>query len=179
MNDNALGILIRQTLLAQLAVQGYPAVRVLSNYQPTSQGRETGPVIYFFPILDNAYGWQSRSGIYDADVGEVVYTETQRYETAYQMMSLAPSDPADLSLPTAKDLLSVARQIVASQLFVNALTENKVGLQRPTQIRTPFFVNDQQQFEASPSFDFTVSRERSIIQQVPAFESTELNQTRV
>jgi hypothetical protein len=152
---------------------------VVASQQPTQQGRVDGAAIYFFPISDNPYGWQGRAGQYDSGSNEVIYQETQRYETTYQVTALAPSDPNDLSLPTPKDLVSLARMIIGSQKFVSAMTAQKVGVQRPTPIRNPFFNNDRDQFEASPSFDFTVSHERSIIQQVPAVESVELNQIRV
>lgn len=178
MTDNALAILIRSTLLQLLASQGITDMRVLAAYQPTGQGRE-GRAIYFFPITDTRYGWQQRKDIYDDATGGQVHIETQLIESQFQVQGLAPTDPANIEAMTAKDITNLAAMLISSQPFIQALSAQGVGLQRITAIRSPFFVNDQGQFEASPSFDFTVSHKRSITQITPSIESVELDQTRV
>lgn len=178
MNDNALSVLIRQSLLPLLAAQGQSALPVIAAQQPTTQGREALG-IYFFQIGDNRYGWQARYDEYDEDSGDQIHTEEQWHETTFQVMGFAPADPTDLSLPTAKDLTDLAAMLITSQAFVQALRAENVGLQRITQVRMPWFKNDQDNFEANPSFDFTVSHKRTIIQTTPSITTTEFLVTRV
>lgn len=178
MNDNALNVIIRAELIAGLARLGVTA-DVIAAYQPTSQGRESDATVYFFQVGDNRYGWQYRTQVYDQEAGEIVRTEKQIIETTYQLMALAPQDPSNLSLPTPKDIVRACAMICNSQAFIVALRAHDIGMQRVTQIRNPYFVNDREQFEASPSFDFTVTHNQVIIDTTPAVSYAEFNQTRV
>lgn len=179
MTDNALVTLIRAALLTQLATQGQAGTLVLGSYQPTAQGRESGPAVYFFCPTDERYGWQGRTGVYNSGANAYDYTERQWHNTTFQLGALAPQDPANLTLPTPKDIVALCAMIVNGSAFRAALRAQAVGVQRVTTIRQPYFVNDREQFEASPSFDFTVSHRRTIIQQAPAVESVEVNSARV
>lgn len=179
MNDNALAALIRTVLLDNFALQQMATVQVLANYQPTSQGRVEGPAVYFFRVGDPLYGWQSRERTWNLANQEFDYKETQIYQSTFQFMAIAPSDPTNLTLPTPNDLLSIAKLILGSRKAVDAFKAQSVGVQRITAQRNPYFLNDRSQFEASPSFDFTVSHKRSIIQQTPAIDSFEANIYRV
>lgn len=178
MTDNELGILIRVTLLDLLASQGIADIPVIVAFQPTTQGREAR-AIYLDALPSNRYGWQSRTDQYNPMTGDQIHTESQIYEQGFQVQGFTPADPTDLSLPTAKDLTELAAILIASQPFVQALTAESVGLQRITAIRNVPFVNDQGNFEYNPSFDFTVSHKRTIIQQTPSIESIEYRAVRV
>ena len=178
MTDNQLTKLLRDKLLAGLARLGLTA-EVLANQQPTMQGRTTTATLYFSAISENRYGWQYSRTSYDPETMEIEREEAQWLRTTYQVTALAPQDPRNLLLPTAKDLLRAASIIIGGQSFTQALTKDGVGVERVTELRNPYFVNDQGQFEASPSFDFTVTRKAAIIQEQPAFESVECNFTRV
>lgn len=178
MTENQLAILIRSTLLQLLAGQGLADLPVLAGYQPTGQGRAQRG-IYFFPVTDTRYGWQQRKDVFNPETGDQVHTESQIIESLFQVQGFAPSSPADLEAPTARDLTNLAAMLIASQPFVQALAKQGAGVQRITAVRSPFFKNDAGQFEASPSFDFTVSHKRSITQTTPSIDSIELDQTRV
>lgn len=95
------------------------------------------------------------------------------------MQGFAPADPANLSLPTAKDYTRLAKMLISSQPFIEALTAQQIGMQRITDIRNVPFVNDQGNFEYNPSFDFTVSYKQTIIQQTPSISSVEYRAVRV
>lgn len=168
MTDKQLRILLVTHLTAGLLRQGITLPVIAAN-QPTTQGREDQG-IYFFPISDAASGWQHRA--YGEPVGGVMQaTETQTVETAFQVAALVVDDPESLTSLTALDVLHVARMVIASLPFVESLQSQDVGVQRPTNVRTPYFTNDRDQFEMSPSFDFTVSHKRSIIQSTNSIDS--------
>lgn len=179
MNDNALKQLIRDSLLTRLAAQGLGSVLVVAANQPTSQGRTDTATVYFFPVTDARYGWQHRKLEYDQPNDEFTASESQWIESQFQLFALAPQDPENLALPTAKDLLNTVALIMNGAPFRRLLREQGVGVQRIAAIRAPYFTNDRQQFEESPSFDFTVSHKRTIIETDPVVDSTEFDQTRV
>lgn len=57
MNDNDLGILLRETLLELLAQQQITDLPVIVAFQPTTQGRDARG-IYLDALPEHAYGWQ-------------------------------------------------------------------------------------------------------------------------
>lgn len=181
MTDNELMVLIRLTLLDQLALQGAPwdTVLVATSYQAAQEGRENGSVIYYFPLPSVRYGWQGRDAQYDPGEGNITYTERQWMQQTFQFSALLPQLATDLTLPTPHDLLSMAAMVMNSRGFIDKLRAGGAGVQRITDVRSPFFTNDRGQFEASPSFDFTVSNLRSIIRKDPATDRFEFRQTRV
>lgn len=160
MTSEQLVINIRALLLAKLAEQGLPDVRVLEAYQPTSQGRE-GTAIYFFEVNDNRYGWQGRRYTQPVD-GETVgvRTEGQQMQTLMQFEAFAEKD----FRLSAKDVLNVAAMVISSLGFIDDAQRLGIGVQRITDIRNPFFKNDKDRFEASPSFDVTFSYRRTVEQ---------------
>lgn len=177
MTDNQLAILFRAHLLAGLARQGYTALPVIASYQPTTEGRATEAALYFFPLPERRYGWQGRKRIVGTET--ITTTETQIIESAFQVFALAPQDPTNLLLPTAKDLVNIAAMVCNSQVFSQVMNRQGVGVQRITQVRNPFFVNDQGQFEPSPSFDVTLSHKRQISEVTPVAKDVTLSIHRV
>lgn len=169
MTDNELGALIRSQLLLGLTAAGVTGVRVLANYQPTSQGEDPGNAIYFFKVSDPRVGWQIRRNAVVSDEARKV--EEQNIESTYQFMARVKQDPEDLSIPTASDLLNTASMIMSSAAFTRALSAQGVGRQAVGEMRNPYFLNKHEQFEASPSFDFTVSHRRSIMTAVSVIET--------
>lgn len=189
MNDVQLATLLRAEIISGLSRMGVTAA-VIANQQPTTQGRTTTATLYFSPISEQRYGWQYSSSKLTPEleldfvreyysVQKLQREEAQWLRTTYQVVALAPQDPRDLSLPTAKDILRSASIIMGGQSFVQALMRDGVGIERITDIRNPYFVNDNGQFEASPSFDFTVTRKLAIIQEQAAIDSAAYNFTRV
>lgn len=170
MTKNELGIALRSNILAGLIKHGLSTVQVIENYQPTQQGRVSSPVIYFHALPEYRYGWQHRKRKYDDVENKITTTETQWIESSYQIYALAPENPLNLNLPTAVDLVSAAAMVCNSETFAVAMRKAGAGVQRITQIRNPYFVNDRGQFEASPSFDITLSHKRSFTEITPVAE---------
>ena len=177
MNEKALDTLIRAELLKGLARYGVMDIPVKQGYQPKTQGR-LDKCIYFWALPDIPEGWQYRKHKAD-EAGQISTTETQIIATSYQVGALIPDDPSDASQKTAKDITVLARMVVQSQPFVIAMTKAGVGVRRPSEVRNPQFVNDQDQYEFQPSFDFTVTHKQVIIQLTDSIDSTEFNIHRV
>lgn len=179
MNDVQLMTLLRAQLIAGLTRHGQSSVPVIGSYQPTSQGRQSTPAIYFYRVQDYRYGWQSRKRVYDQPNNLITSTESQWMESTFQIYALAEYDPKNLALPNANDLTNLAAMICNSDSFVSGMRAGGAGVQRVTTIRNPFFVNDQGQFEPNPSFDITISHKREIVEQIPVAEEVDLTIYRV
>lgn len=178
MNENQLSIILRRELLAGLARYGVTDIDVKQGYQPTSQGRVTR-CIYYWSIGDTPEGAQYRKVTPGAG-GELMTTaETQIIVSQYQIGALVPVDINDVAQKTAKDLTVLAQMVVKSQPFIQAMTKAGVGVRKPSDIRNPKFVNDQDQYEAEPSFDCTFTHKQVIIQTTDSTERVELNIHRV
>ena len=179
MTDNQLAILFRGQLLSGLARHGFSKVPVVEAYQPTTQGRTTTATVYFFALPERRYGWQGRTRRVDLEKCEITTTESQWIESGFQVYALAPQDPGNLSIPTAKDLVNVAAMVCNSYVFIQAVHKGGFGVQRVTQVRDPYFVNDQGQFESSPSFDIIVTHKRQIQEVTPVAKEVTLSIHRV
>jgi len=178
MNEKALGILIRRELLAGFVRYGVEGLQVKHGYQPTTQGR-LDRCVYFWEADETPIGWQHRTRSLDPQSLQLRTSETQIQSTMFQVQAFSPDNINDMAQLTAKDLVRMARQIVQSQPFVIALTAQNVGMTQPSSLRNPYFVNEQDQFEANPSFDFTVTHKQVIIQLTDSIDSLEFNLRRV
>lgn len=167
MTDNQLAELFRAHLLYGLSRHGHPNTLVVESNQPTTQGRTDTATLYYFALPERRYGWQHRSRTYDEQESQITTKEGQWIESAYQLFAMVPQRPRDLSTVTPKDLLNLAALICNSEPFLSGMRAGGAGVQRITEIRNPFFVNDRKQFEASPSFDITISHKREIIEITP------------
>ena len=178
MKQKELTALIRSQLIAGLSRYGVPDIPVKQGFQPTTQGR-VPRCVYFWLLNDTPEGAQYFSHVTDPQTLQLTTAETQIWATSYQVGALIPDDPADDAQLTAKDVTNILRQIVVSQPFIAALTAKNVGMRRPTPVRNPQFMNEQNQFEYNPSFDFTVTHKEVIIQLTDSIESVEFNLHRV
>jgi hypothetical protein len=168
--------LIRTRLLPLLAEQGAPDVLVVTAFQPDSQGRTDGPTLYLqqLPVGGN-YGWQGRSATFDSNTQTMTRKESQIVREGFQLTALNDTGVGIAPI----DLHNLAKLLVGSQAFRQALRLEKVGIERIVASRTPDWSNDRERFEQSPSFDFTLTHTTAIIQQARYFERAEINVTRV
>jgi hypothetical protein len=140
--------------MKQLAEYGV-AVPVVAGYQSNKEGREN-QFIMFFPVDESAHGWQGRS--YSPNTDHAHHVERQIVEKTIQLQGFSDEQGDH----TALDLTSLARMVVNSLPFVEAMRKSGVGVQRAGTIRTPFFINDHGDYEMNPSFDFKITHNRFI-----------------
>ncbi|MCG3462678.1 hypothetical protein L7G72_12595 [Xenorhabdus bovienii] len=153
MTDNEVYVVIRDQLLKQLA-EANITIPVVAGFQSTKQGREDSFVM-FFPIEEAAHGWQARN--YNIVGRDANHRETQLVEKTLQVQGVGAHDTF-----TANDITATVRMIINSLPFVEALRKQGIGVQRAGNLRTPFFINDQGNYEMSPSFDVKITHPRVI-----------------
>lgn len=172
MTDVELRILVRAQLLAIMPLYGIADVPVIASQQPTTEGRETGPAIYFYSLEEQREGWQSRK--YERTDDAETLTEVQILASTMQISVVSPQTE-DLLLPQATDICRIASIALQSSQFLDALKFQfpGSGVRRITAIRRPYIVNDQGQFEMVPSFDITITHAVQFTTVTPVVTSTQ------
>lgn len=159
MTDNDVIKAFLPLLKSGLTANGITA-DVLQSYQPTMQGARTGDAIYFFKIDDHRLGSPGHTSVYNSGTDLMDETDTQLHEATFQFSAWIRQTTT--STITAQDVLSVVALIMQTRSFIESMKAAGVGVLRVTDLRNPYFKDDRDQYQASPSFDFIVQYNRSI-----------------
>src|SRR6185437_7605808 len=178
MTDNELIKVFWPILKTGLINAGYTDVISKQAYQPTQQGTDTPPTVYFYKVGDKRYGFLRRDSIWNTVDSVMEHIEEQWYETVFQMSALVIQKPSNPSY-TASDLVNEAAAILQSDSAREQLLLKEVGILRVTDVRNPYFTDDRDRFEASPSFDFILTHKQTRVSIDPVIESFEFNIKRV
>lgn len=168
MREADLMILIRSTLLAGLVDMSLD-VEVEQRYQPGTQGMDSGLNIGLMMVGTRRYGHMKRKELQPVDPAvNFTHQEIQWWETTIQVSALSRARPEDyLTQPTALDIAKAASDILQGDKGLAAMAVERVRPLRVTNIRSMFFVNDSDQYEANPSFDITLSHVQTVIGSTP------------
>jgi hypothetical protein len=170
MTDNQLIQLFFPIIQTGLVTNGFPNVIVKQANQPTQQGVNTGPTVYFFKVSSKRYGFLGRKDRWDSDAETMIHTESQYYETTFQVSALVQQNPKTPNQYTASDLVNEVASILQSDNTIDTFNESGIGILRVTDLVNPYFVDDRDQFEASPSFDFVLISQASRVSIDPVIE---------
>lgn len=166
-------------------------VDVKQAYQPTRQGANSLPTIYMHKINDHRHGhvgiktrfvpryaWDT-SWTFDLsdsvyDTGAMVTTETQVYETTFQLSALVKQFPQQ-AIPslTASDVLNACAMVLNGETGREKLRAAKIGVLRIMDIRNSYFENPEGQFEANPTMDFVVTHVQEFVKIAPVVSTDE------
>lgn len=173
MLDNQLIALIISTIIAGETVANIAGTPIKQAFQPTQQGVNTVPTAYIFKVGDRRVGYPYKADIWDTDNEVMVHTELQQYETTFQISALATQNPATPSAYTASDILNLIAYILQSDTTIVTLEAQGVGIERIADVRNPYFLDDKQRNEASPSMDFVLTHKQIISSTSPIITKTE------
>lgn len=137
-----------------LIADGFNGVTVKQSNQPTQQGIPITPSIYFFKVYNKRFGFLGRYDKWVMD--QMQHHEVQYVESTFQIMALVLQYPITPNQYTASDLVNEVASIMQSDNTLGILNNNEIGILRITDVSNPYFVDDRDQFEASPYFDFTL-----------------------
>ena len=176
MNDNDIIALVIRVLRTGLDAKNLQSVQIKQKYQPRDIGVPNGPVIYLHKISADRYGFPGRNDVYNRANGNFDHTESIWRTPVYQVDALSPNtNPADLTIPTASDVVETAADVLQLSSTRETLLAANVGIQRITTIRQNYFTDDRDRYEAAPSFDFTLTYRRQWITTTPPVDSYILN----
>lgn len=142
-------------------------VEIKQNFQPTAQGIDSGPTLYFTKLFDHPYGWPQRSADWDEAAGDYVQTTRQLMESTFQMTGVYRQSAADTDGLTAADLANVGRGVLQQDETLAELLEGGLSVLRITQVRNVEIINGERQNEALPSFDFVLKHEQVTVTATP------------
>lgn len=153
--DNDIIRIFLPIIQSSLITDGFTGVTVKQLNQPTQQGIPKTPCVYFFKVSNKRYGYLGR---FDKWVNPVMaHHEKQYMEITFQVMALVLQYPITPNQYTASDLVNEVASIMQSDNTREILNNNRIGILRVMDVSNPYFVDDRDQFEASPTFDFTLT----------------------
>ena len=135
----------------------FAPVIVAQSYQPTQQGVESDPQVVFHKVGHKRYGFLKRFDQWNSVDMEMEHVESQWIESQWQVAALIRQNPATPNQFTASDLVNEVAAILQSDTIRIALMDEGIGILRIENVSNPYFVDDFENFEASPSFDFTLT----------------------
>lgn len=166
MLDSELVIIIADVLEKAIAAS-YPGlvVPVVQKAQPTSQGTVNGPSVYFEKLFDDPRHWpMTKFGQVDGVFKE---RTTQLYESVFQISSLLWQDPNAAVVITASDIANQIYMYLTLPSVIAELRAKGIGYLRITRVSNDKFENDDHRFEAHPSFNWTITNDRTIEVAIP------------
>jgi hypothetical protein len=169
MKDNEIFRIILPIISTGLTALGYSNVTVQQGDQPTQQGVPSNPVVTVTKIGNHRYGFRSWKDSWNGISSSMDETSVQKDEVTFQVNGLVTQNPSDTTIPTASDLVNSVAQVLSSRNVVKQLVNADLAILRITDVRNPYFIDDRQRFEASPSFDFTLENEFSDEMSIDSF----------
>lgn len=175
MLDNELFSLIINTIQSQEIIANIPNIFIKQAFQPINIGANSQPTAYLYKIGDHRFGFPDKADNWDSVNQIMVHTETQNYETTFQISFLATQDPTTPNAYTASDYLNSIAYILQSDTTINGFNQQGVGVKRIENIRNIYFMNDKSRFQAAPSFDFVITHQQVVTSSTAIVNSTELD----
>lgn len=161
MKDSQVISLFAETMdrcAAILAVElGVPSIPVVQKDQPTQQGTNSAPTIFFQKLFDVPRGFPKATFLKDEATGEWMDGVIQAYESHFQVSALNWQDPLNNNVNTASDLVNGVFQLMMIDSMRALMKSNNLMVLRVDQVRNPSFENDKGQFEYHPNFDIVLT----------------------
>ena len=168
------GVIITTESSDSLVTGTATSIAIKQSFQPVQQGANSMPTLYLNKVGDYRRGMPYRASVWDAVNNIETYTELQQYETTFQITAWATQDPSNVNSLTASDLANYAAYVMQSDGAIFAYQALGVGIMKIGDVRNPYFSDDRERFEASPSFDFTLTHKQTIILTTPVITETVL-----
>jgi hypothetical protein len=147
----------RTSLIKHMPTHGLADIPVVQLDQSKKSGRLLQAI--YFKLNDPVNrGWQARS--YNPTPYTAGHVEVQDYEAAIRITALSND-----TVLSSYDIAATVQMIVNSLPFVEDMRRINIGVQRASAIRTPTFINENDDYETEASFDFRVTFKRSIAPQ--------------
>lgn len=154
MKDNQLIQIFSPIISQGLIDAGISGVTVMQEDQPTQQGINDNPTIYFQKISSKKCGSQGFRDFWNEDTEEMEHTEVLLMECMFKVSCLFRQNPETPNQLTASDLVQEVAIILNSQKTIQTLQSYEIGIMNIMDMTNPYFINDRNQYYAKPSFNF-------------------------
>lgn len=160
--------------------QGYPQIGLKQSNQPTKQGVPSTPYVFFTKVTNQKIGSPGRKyDNYDEPGRQVDQTDNYWIGATYQFSSLIKQDITDEDSVSAYDIMELTAAILQNISIIQQFRERGISIERITDIRQPFFLDDNDEFEAEPSFDVVLTYNQTITFKTPIADPVEADIQRV
>jgi len=175
MKDYQLFQLIKPVIDAGLAaggvVVGANPVVLSQSYQPTLQGAELITQVFMQKLGSKRFGWPRKYDVWNVGTGQFDHYEEQIVESTFQVGALTVMTPSNLTQLSANDILDIIAATMQSDATIVTLNASSIGILRVTDIQNPFFKNERDQYQSSPSFDMTLTHKQVTITATPKVDT--------
>jgi hypothetical protein len=167
------------TLEAGLLAESLSDVVVRQAYQPRSQGASVERSAYLHKVTSQRVGVQGRSAVWNP--AQLNFTETDKYWLAQtmQLTVQAEQNIADQDSLTAYDIAERCAAILQTRQTRDLLLAAGISIQKITDVRDEYALDDLDQFDINPSFDFILLYEQTLTSTVPGVSAVEADIKRV
>jgi len=155
-------------LRSGLDSNGHADVKIRQSFQPRAQGASLDDSIYLFKVAARRYASQGRSAEYSVANDNFDVTDNYWIEATFQLTATIQRDVKDSASLTAYDIAEKCSAILQASAARQSLLDSRIGILRITDIRNPIEINDYDQYEQFPSFDFILTYNQTIASTAPA-----------
>jgi len=153
--------------------QGLTDVEIRQAYQPIKQGPSSSRSVYLHKIISKRIGHQGRKHTYNPGNDNFDVQEKSWRGATIQLMSSVSQDITDENSLTAYDIADTCSMILQSMKAIKELKTYGLSTERIRDINQTFPLDDKDQFDLDPSFDFVLLYEQTLSSTVPKVETFE------
>lgn len=161
--DNEVWQLIMTAINDGLQLRGFSA-EVIQAFQPVQQGVVLQPLVTVNSITSKRYGWPEDTSYFDEQSMEMKRREGYWLERTYQVNALHALPDVGGTGKTAFDYIDAVAAILQTSMVLEFFRNNGVGLLRIEPLRVTYWLDDKEQQEQTPSFDFTLTYRQTVEQ---------------
>ena len=154
-------------------------VTIHQAYQPTKQGLDSCRSIYLHKIISRRIGHQGRKHVYNPGNSNFDVQEKSWRGVTIQLMSSVSQDITDENSLTAYDIADTCSMILQSIKAIKELKAYGLSTEIIRDINQTFPLDDKDQFDLDPSFDFVLLYEQTLSSTVPKVDTFEVDIKRV
>jgi hypothetical protein len=154
--DNEVWAIIMQAINGGLALRGFNA-EVIQAFQPVQEGVTLEPLVTVNSITSKRYGWPEDTSFFDEEALELRRREGYWLERTYQVNALQAMPDVTSTGKTAFDYIDAVAAILQTSSVLEFFRNNGIGMLRIEPLRVTYWLDDKEQQEQTPSFDFTLT----------------------
>lgn len=178
MTDNQLIAALISTLTPAIQSNYDNTYVIIQKNQPTQQGAPSTPTVYLEKLFDKRYGFTSESLNLLADktqFPDIPQVFTQVVMSTVQFSAFVIQDPSNIALPTASDVANYVAMLLSVDGILNSLRAQGIKVLRIMEVLNPYWGDDQDRYEANPSFNVVLQHQRDFSTAVPDVDATEVD----
>ena len=159
--------------------QGFNDITIHQSYQPIKQGPDSGRSVYLHKIISRRIGHQGRKYVYNSINNNFDIQEKSWRGVTIQLLSSVSQNITDENSITAYDIADTCSMILQSIKAIKELKTHGLSTEIIRDLNQTFPLDDKDQFDLDPTFDFVLLYEQTLSSTVPKVDTFEIDIKRV